>query len=98
MPDLVKLLIRHALIGFALAIVLVGSLWLFNIGHFADLVANDGPVAVVMLTAFSGFTFASAQMGIAVMTADEDDHDHADPGSMLAAVSARIWAFARAKS
>ena len=94
MPELVKLLVRHALIGFGLAAVMVASLWLCNVGNFAVLASGpDGYVAVIMLTAFTGFTFASAQMGIAVMRAGKEDEDDDTPGSLLGAVSNRLLAF-----
>lgn len=92
MPELVRLLLRHALIGFALAILLVWSLLVFNIGHLADMIDGpDGPVALFMLISFIGITFASAQMGIGVMLAGrDDDNDH--PGSWLKAVALAIHA------
>ncbi len=95
MPELIRLLLRHALIGFALALLLVLCLLHFNIGHLADMMTGpDGPVALFMLIAFIGITFASAQMGIGVMLAgreDEDDH----PGSWLKAVVTAIHAALR---
>ena len=95
MPDLVRLLMRHALIGFALAALLVLCLLAFNIGGLGDMIDGpDGPVALFMLTAFTGLTFASAQMGVGVMLAGRDDEDH-HPGSWLAAVAERIWKFVR---
>lgn len=96
MPDLIKLLIRHALIGFGLAVLMVASLLLLDVGNLRTLIAADGPVALFMLTLFMGLTFASAQMGIGVMLAgrDRDRDDEDSPGSLLA-VGSRLWAYVR---
>lgn len=96
MPDLVKLLIRHALIGFGLATLLVSCLILFNVGNLRNLIAADGPVALLMLTLFMGLTFASAQMGIGVMLAGRDRDDDDYPGTLVAAVGSRLWAYVHA--
>ncbi len=69
MPDLIKLLIRNAAIGFGVAIVFVACIMLFDIGSVGTLVysSDTGFVALFMLTFFMGLTFGSAQMGFAVM-------------------------------
>ena len=74
MPPLIRFLLRHALIGFALAGVLVAVVWFTNWHGFADLVRGPGgSLALFVLTAFTGFTFASVQMGIAVMLLGGDN-------------------------
>ncbi len=75
MPDLIKLLLRNAAIGFGAAAIFVALLLLTDTGGVGTLVANSdmGAVAVFMLTFFTGLTFGSAQMGFAVMSAHRQD-------------------------
>lgn len=73
MPHLVKFLLRHAALGFIIAIVTVA---LMMIGDFAKLrtliIASDvGPLSLFLLTFFLGLTLASVQMGIAIILLDE---------------------------
>ena len=79
MQTLPRFLIRHALIGFALAILLVGLALIFDLLGLRGLAAasGSGPVAIVVLTFSLGLTFASAQMGMAVMLLGQAD----DPDS-----------------
>lgn len=69
MPKLLQFLLVHAVIGFGVAGVFVASLILFDIGGFATLAARSdvAPLAVSVLTFFLGLTFASVQMGVAIM-------------------------------
>lgn len=69
MPQLVRFLVRHALIGFVLAFVFVGALLVFDVGGLRRLAAASsyGPLAIAALTFATGLTFASVQMGMAVM-------------------------------
>lgn len=69
MPDLVRFLAHNAAIGFAAAIVFVFFLLVMDINGLWTLVTttNGGSIAVFILTFFVGLTFASVQMGIAVM-------------------------------
>lgn len=69
MPPHVTFLARHALIGFAIAALFVGAMIGFDVGGFATLLAKSGlaAVAVPMLTCALGLTFASVQMGAAIM-------------------------------
>ncbi len=79
MPELVRLYIRHSLIGFAISGVFVtGLLWL-NIANLQHLVfsTSGGWLAAFLLFFFNGLLFASVQFGIAVMSMAESD----EPGS-----------------
>ncbi len=75
MPILVRFLLRHALIGFALAMVFVGALLAFDVARLGSLVwaSPSGGLAVAALTFALGLTFGSVQMGVAVMLLGEDD-------------------------
>ncbi|MGB0085360.1 MAG: hypothetical protein WBP94_08330 [Rhodomicrobiaceae bacterium] len=75
MPELIKLLLRNAAIGFGIAAIFVTLLLLSDTGGVGTLVANSdmGVLAVFMLTFFTGLTFGSVQMGFAVMTAHKQD-------------------------
>jgi hypothetical protein len=92
MPELIKLLIRHALIGYGLSVLLVICMLSFNVGGFTDLVTHTdhGWVAALMLLGFTGITFASAQMGIAVMGAGQEDDDANSPFGMVRNAMSRI--------
>ena len=78
MPDHIRLILRHAAIGFLLAVVFVAGLLVFNIGNLWHLVtaSPDGWLALLMLVVFFTITFGSAQIGIRIMLdADDDDDD-----------------------
>jgi hypothetical protein len=82
MPELVRLYIRHCLIGFAIAAVFVaGVLWL-NVANLQHLVFNTrgGMLALFMLFFFNGLLFAGVQFAIAVMgMAERPDSDGGRP-------------------
>lgn len=65
---LVRLLAVNAAIGFGLAALFVGALASLDLGHMGRLLGGGEtwPFAIV-LWFFTGLTFASVQMGIAVM-------------------------------
>ena len=69
MPDLVRLYIRHTLIGFAAAAVFVALLFWFNVANLWHLVTHspDGVLAAFLLFMFNGIVFSGVQFGIAVM-------------------------------
>lgn len=69
MPDLVRFLGLHALIGFSIAIALVIALIVMDIGGLRGLAmaSVSGPMTVGSLALVLGLTFASVQMGFAVM-------------------------------
>jgi len=75
MPELVKMLVRHAMIGFGIAAIFVAGLLLSDMGGVGTLMANSdsGLLAGFMLFFFLGLTFGSAQMGFAIMSRDWDD-------------------------
>ena len=75
MPDLIRLYIRHALIGFGISAVFVSGLLYLNVANLWHLVStsNLGWVAVLMLFMFNGIVFAGAQFGIQIMRMAEDD-------------------------
>jgi hypothetical protein len=75
MPELIRFVIRHLAIGFALALPFTGMLLWFNVANLWHLVTNtaEGPLAVFLLVFFNGIVFAGAQLGIAlVLLADND--------------------------
>ncbi len=69
MPDPIRFLINHALVGFIAAIIFVGAIMAVNLASLRTLVVNSdvGFLAVLLLTGFVGLTFASVQMGVAIM-------------------------------
>ncbi|OSM00014.1 hypothetical protein [Magnetofaba australis] len=69
LPKLVRFLITHAVTGFVLAFVAVQCLILWDVDQLGKLLsgAENGGLAQVILTFFLGLTFASVQMGAAVM-------------------------------
>lgn len=85
-------LLGKALSGFAFAIFFVGGLLAFNIANLKTLIlASDvGGSALFVLTFFLGLTFASIQMGIAIMHRfgkKDDDDDHSGKGPKLPNIS-----------
>ncbi|MCB2111724.1 MAG: hypothetical protein KDD88_11980 [Rhodobacteraceae bacterium] len=74
MPALVRLYIRHVLIGFALSGVFTGLLFWLNVANLWHLVraTQGGTIALVMLLVFNGLVFAGVQFAIAVMRMAED--------------------------
>ncbi|MCB4768845.1 hypothetical protein LGR54_09540 [Ancylobacter sp. Lp-2] len=74
MPRLVSFLFRHALIGFGIAVPFIAALLAFDVAGLGRVVfgSPSGPLAVAVLTAAIGLTFASLQMGFAVMLLGEE--------------------------
>jgi hypothetical protein len=72
MPELVRLYIRHVLIGVALGVAFTGLLLWLNVGNLWHLVraTEGGVVAVLMLAVFNSIVFAGVQFAIAVMGMD----------------------------
>jgi len=93
MPPLVRFLLVHAAIGFAIAFVFVGGFLLMDIGGMRTLMlASDiGLVAMALFTFMTGLTFSSVQMGVAVMLLGEPE-DNQPPSSRWLR---RIWEAAR---
>lgn len=77
MPKLVRLYIRHSLIGFALSGVFVGLLLYFNVANLWHLATHVsvGWLGVLLLFVFNGIVFSGVQFGIAVMSMAEDGDD-----------------------
>lgn len=75
MPFLVRFLIRHALVGLAIAVVAVGLIMWSDISGLGTLIARSeqGLFVLVLLTVMMGLTFSSLQMGFAVMLLPGDD-------------------------
>ncbi|WP_026758334.1 hypothetical protein [Sediminimonas qiaohouensis] len=78
MPKLIRLYIKHVLIGFGIAGAFVAMLLYFNVASLWHLVTHSdaGLLAVVVLWFANGIVFAGVQFAIAVMNLkDEDDDD-----------------------
>jgi len=75
MPKLVRMYIRHTLIGFAIAAVFVAGLFWANVGNLWHLVSTSdvGVLATVLLVVFNGVVFSGVQFGIAIMRMGEDE-------------------------
>ncbi len=86
MPELVRMYIRHVVIGFVLACLFTAALLWLNIGNLWHLVrATDvGPLAVMMLVVFNAIVFSGVQFGIAIMGMAEDDRPTGGTGAPLA--------------
>ena len=86
MPDLVRLYITHAIIGFALSAVMVAGILWFDVAGLGRLVAASdvGGLAVLMLWLFNGMVFAGVQFAVAIMGMAEDDDDDDDDGGHFA--------------
>ena len=84
-------LLRHTAVGFGLAAAFVAALLYFDLGGLATLAAasDAGPLAVVLLTAFMGLTFASAQTAFAIMFASRRDPDETRGSAVLARLPVR---------
>ena len=70
----VLFLLRHALIGFALAGLFVAAVLWSNAFGLGDLLlaAAGHPLPLLLLWFFTGLTLGSVQMGVAVMGLGED--------------------------
>ena len=82
MPTLVKFMLRHALIGYAAAIIFVAAILALDVGGLRSLVETSslGMLAVALLTFFTGLTFASLQMGMAIMSLKNEEEDGNETG------------------
>ncbi len=69
MPDLVRFLIRHGLIGFCIGVAFTAVLLVLDVGMIRSLTQDsaEGIGFRLLLAFFISTTFASAQMGVAVM-------------------------------
>ena len=79
LPDHVRFLLRHALIGFAIGLAAVVFIVWQDVGRVGTLIASSSQrwLALGLLCFMFGLTFGSVQMGFAIMLlpgpADEDD-------------------------
>ncbi len=75
MTELVRMYIRHCLIGFAIACAFTGGLLFFNVVNLWHLVTHTsgGLIAVVMLVVFNTIVFAGVQFSIAIMRMAEPE-------------------------
>lgn len=77
MPRLLKLLLKNLALGFAVAALFVAALIWSDTAGLGTLIAESshGWLAAALLFFFTGLTFASVQMGIAVMGLGRDDSE-----------------------
>ncbi|MCA0271540.1 MAG: hypothetical protein LCH69_05665 [Proteobacteria bacterium] len=75
MPALVRMYIRHVLIGYAIAAVFVAALLWLNVGNLWHLVSTSpvGWIAAAMLFFANGIVFSGVQFAIAVMQMAEPE-------------------------
>lgn len=85
MPKLVKFLIFHGLIGFAIALASVLLVFIFDIAHLRTLIMTSDVkwLAASALVILMTITLASVTMGIAVMRLPYNDDDDDLPGGGL---------------
>ncbi|SFR55787.1 hypothetical protein [Litoreibacter janthinus] len=82
MPKLITFLLRHALGGAVAGVAFSALLIWSNVAGLRHLVLEtaDGPLAAGIMTVFFIITFASVQMGRAIMAmAEPEDHDDLTP-------------------
>lgn len=77
MPDHIRLILKHAAIGFCISLTFTGLLLWLNIANLWHLVTHtsEGPIAVIMLVVFGTITFGSAQIGYKIMSMGEEEDD-----------------------
>jgi len=75
MPKLLRLLIKNTAIGFGVSATFVAAVIWSDTAQLGSLIAASpvGWLAATILFFFVGLTFASVQMGIAVMRLDRDE-------------------------
>ena len=72
-PPLVRFLVKHAVIGFTAGVLFVTTMLYFDVGNLMTLISQSdiGVMAACLLAGMVGLTFASVQMGLAVMFSSE---------------------------
>lgn len=77
MPKLVKFLLINAAIGFVLALGFVALLMVLDVNGLRTLIwgSDSRYLALFILTFFTGLTFGSVQISVAVMLLGQDDPD-----------------------
>lgn len=73
MPELIKLYIRHSLIGFGISAIFVAMLLVFDVMNLRGLLSRSDTVVLPLfiLWFFHGALFASVQFAYAVMSLAE---------------------------
>jgi putative effector of murein hydrolase LrgA (UPF0299 family) len=81
MPDLIRFLIRHALAGGVIGVIFTAAILVFDIGQIRTLTEGtpSGLGVRLLLFFFVSSTFASLQMGIAVMAPPSRKDDPTAP-------------------
>ena len=81
MPPLIRFLIRHGLIGFIIGVLFTAFLLVFDIAGLRSLTTGtaEGTGVRLLLAFFISTTFASVQMGVAVMWPPSRKHDPMAP-------------------
>jgi hypothetical protein len=76
-PEHVRFLARHALIGFAIGLAAVVLIVWQDVGRIGTLLATSGQrwLALGLLGFSFGLTFASVQMGFAIMLLADGEED-----------------------
>ena len=82
---LIALLLKNAFLGFGLASLFVCALVGFDVGGIGGLIqaSKTGLLALAGLTFLMGLTFASAQIGFAVMALGRGRYDDGRGGSAV---------------
>lgn len=77
MHPTLRLLAQSCATGFALGVSIGIMLVSINLGGLRELLwsATDGWIGITVLMIFCGFTFASASMGVAMMSLTADDSE-----------------------
>ena len=90
MPELVRLYIRHVVVGFALGAGFTGLLLWLDVAGLGHLVGatREGPLAVAMLVVFNTIVFAGVQFAIAVMSMAEPEDKGRGGSPVIAALTA----------
>ncbi len=73
MPDLVRLYIRSAIIGFAISAAFTAGLILWDVAGIGHLILGSdiGGIAAAMLVFFNGIVFAAVQFAFRIMAMAE---------------------------
>jgi hypothetical protein len=77
MPQAVRFIVHHALIGLAIGLAFVMLILALDIAHIRSLASQSemGLVVVGMLVVAFGATFGGAQIAFAIMLAPREDGD-----------------------
>ncbi|NDW04009.1 hypothetical protein [Jiella pacifica] len=77
MPALFRFLVRHAIVGFSGAALLVVALVATDTAGFGRVIreSDSGLLAACLVVYFLGLTFSSVQIGIALMTGQATPDD-----------------------